>query len=395
MCEGESAPISTHAMRPADSVQRFDIEGGLLLLDPVRSRLFAYNDTARHAWDLIEAGRGEKDLVAEFAQAWDIPATLAQRDIETILAQWRGEGLVAAAETPAQPLAATAGATPNQDRGLPPQLTAEWTCTIGQMTIAFAIASDRPMPIRTVLAHLETPGACPQARIEITTAPSGELVLMAGGVERSRTSDVALLIGGVWQSILELIHPGVEWLAIIHGGAIERDGEGIVLCGPSGSGKSTLTAGLVSAGHGYLADDLAAISAPDGMIVPWPAPMSLKPGSFEVIAPHRPDLAQAPRYRTKGVEARLLAPPPAAFDMAPVPMRYLIFPRFTSGASPELEALTSFQALERLLADRIWMGHPITAERVSALVALLDRTPAFQAVYGTLEDGMRLVEDVA
>ncbi len=382
-------------MRSADLVQRFDIEGGLLLLDPVRSRLFAYNDTARHVWDLIEAGRGEKELVAEFAQAWDIPANLAQRDIETILTQWRGEGLLAAGEKPAQSLSPTAEAAPDQDRGLPQQWTAEWTCTIGRTTIAFAIASDRLTPVRTLLAHLETPGAHPQARIEITTAPSGELVLVAGGVERSRTDDVPLLIGGVWQTILELIHPGVEWLAIIHGGAVERDGEGIVLCGPSGSGKSTLTAGLVSAGHGYLADDLAAISAPDGMIVPWPAPMSLKPGSFDVIAPHRPDLAQAPRYRTKGVEARLLAPPPAAWNAAPVPMRYLIFPRFTAGVSPQLQSISSFQALERLLGDRIWIGHPIAADHVRALLALLDRTPAYTAVYGTLEDGMRLVEQVA
>lgn len=383
-------------MRPADSVQRFDIEGGLLLLDRLGSRLFAYNDTARHVWDLIEAGRGEKDLVAEFAQAWDIPTALAQRDIETILTQWRGEGLLAAGDAPAQPLAPIVEVVPDPHCGLPPQWAAEWICTIGRTTIAFAIASDRLTPVRTMFAHLETPDAYPQARIEVRTAPSGEMVLIVGGVERSRTSEAALLIGGVWQAILELIHPGVEWLAIIHGAAIERDGKGIVICGPSGSGKSTLTAGLVSSGRGgYLADDLAAISAPDGKIVPWPAPISLKPGSFDVIAPHRPDLEQAPRYQTKGVEARLLTPPPAAFDAKPVPMRYLIFPRFTAGASAELQALTSFQALERLLADRIWMGHPITAERVTALVGLLDRTPAYRAVYGTLEDAMRLVEGVA
>ena len=368
MSEAESAQTSTQVMRPADSVQRFDIEGGLLVLDTVRSRLFAYNDTARHVWDLIEAGRGEQELVAEFAQAWDIPAALAQRDIETILAQWRGEGLLAGADAPALPLASAVETGPDCDCVVPPQWMAEWICTIGRTVIAFAVASDRLTPVRTMFAHLETPGAHPQARIEVRTAPSGELVLLVGGVERSRTSEAALLIGGVWQSILELIHPGVEWLAIIHGAAIEQNGKGFVLCGPSGSGKSTLTAGLVSAGRGYLADDLAAISAPDAMIVPWPAPISLKPGSFDVIAPHRPDLAQAPRYRTKGVEARLLAHATAgtAFDMAPVPMRYLIFPRFTPGASPQLQAFTSFQALERLLADRIWMGHPITAERVSA-----------------------------
>jgi hypothetical protein len=59
-------------MRPSLSVRRFPIDGALLLLDRGSNSLFAYNDTARHAWDLIEAGGDEGSLVAEFAQTWRI-----------------------------------------------------------------------------------------------------------------------------------------------------------------------------------------------------------------------------------------------------------------------------------------------------------------------------------
>jgi predicted ATPase len=38
----------------------------------------------------------------------------------------------------------------------------------------------------------------------------------------------------------------------------------------SGSGKSTLAAGLVGQGYDFLANDLIALSEPNGTIVPWP-----------------------------------------------------------------------------------------------------------------------------
>lgn len=397
-----AAPESKHAqklrfcIRPSASIRRFPIEGGLLLLDEVDSRLFAYNDTARHLWDLIEAGRAGEALVSEFAEAWGISVSLASRDIESVLAQWRMQGVLAGTEIRAawvSPVCHSSAIRDNIATSARP--VSEWTCTIKRTTIAFAVENDALGAIRAMLAHLETPGARPQTRIEIRNSSSGELMLLSDGMERIRTRDYGVLVGGLWQAILERIHPNVEWLALIHGAAVARNGEGLALCGPSGSGKSTLTAGLTSAGFDYLADDLVAVSAPDGTIVPWPMPLSMKPGSFAVVTPHRPDVAQAPSYRTKGAEARLLVPPPTAWDAAAVRLRCFVFPHFTEGAAAELQRLSPFQVIERLLTDRIWIGHPIAADRVAALLTWLSETPAYAATYGTLDDGMRLIEQVA
>ena len=107
-----------------------------------------------------------------------------------------------------------------------------------------------------------------------------------------------------------------------------------------------------------------------------------------------PELARAFRYPTKGVEARLLVPSAEVWDAEPIRLRTLVFPRFTAGAAPELRRLSSFEALERLLSDRVWLGHPITEERVRSFLALLDETPAYAVSHGTLSDAVQLVERV-
>jgi hypothetical protein len=78
-----------------------------------------------------------------------------------------------------------------------------------------------------------------------------------------------------------------------------------------------------------------------------------------------------------------------------VKLRCLVFPRFADGAPPQLRRISSFQALECLLTDRICIGNPITADRVAAFLAWLDDTPAYMSVYGNLGDGMRHIEDLA
>lgn len=391
---GQLAPSLPGRIEPSPWAYRFAVEGGLLLLDQRSSRLFAYNETARHVWELIQAGRANEELVREFAEAWEIPVSLAQSDVDAIVALWRMQGLLGGNRTPTAPVgpARHASVVESSIFKLAGRAT-EWTCTFRDKTIAFAVEDERLATVRIMLAHLETPGVRAQTRIEIATAASGEMVLAVDGMERVRTRDDGLLVGGLWQTILERIHPNVEWLALIHGAAVARNGNGLALCGPSGSGKSTLTAGLVEAGFDFLADDLVAVSAPDGAIVPWPMPISLKPGSFAAVAQHRADLAEAPRYRTKGVEARLVAPSPTVWNTPATRLRHIVFPSFTAGAAAELRPISTFQAVERLLADRIWIGHPITADRVAGLLALLNETSAYTAIYGTLGDGTRLIQE--
>jgi len=377
------------AGHPAAAIRRFAVDGGLLLLDKNTNTLFAYNEVAGRIWDAMQARRPEAEIAAEIAAEWSIPAARAQDDVRGIMTLWQTQGLLEGGERTAHPAPAPAAA-PIQPSTQP----AEWICTIRGAPISFSIAEELVHTSRAMFGHLETPAAEPKTRMTVTRAVSGEIALIVDGHERLRTGDPALAIGALFVAVLECIRPGVQWFALLHGAALARNGHAFALAGMPGAGKSTLAAGLIAAGFDYLADDLVALSSPDAAVVPWPLPLSLKSGSLGILTPRLPQLATAPHYRTKNMDARLLIPDARAWDAEPVALRTLFFPRFIAGTAPEVRRLSPFDALQRLLADRVWLGDPITEERVASFLAWLNDIPAYALTYGTLDDAVGLVESI-
>ena len=77
-------------------------------------------------------------------------------------------------------------------------------------------------------------------------------------------------------------------LVVLHAGGVALDGAGAIISGPSGAGKTTLTAALVRAGFGYLTDEALAIDPVTGLLQPYPKALSIKRGSWELLADLRP-----------------------------------------------------------------------------------------------------------
>ena len=262
----------------------------------------------------------------------------------------------------------------------------------------FSLASEiphSPAMIRRFFHHLETPKAEPGLRLEVRQAADGSSALLANGSEQFRTREEAQLIGGISLAVLDYLHPGTEWLAMMHGGAVTRNGLGLVFPATSGSGKTTLIAYLMAQeGFTYLADDLIVLSRPSGHIVPWPMPLSIKDGSWTLFSQLYPDLQNAPSYKAPRGAARLLVAPSSSWETAPAPVHAIIFPQYAAGAVVKLTRITPFEAVERLLGDRIWLGYPMTEHRILAFLAWIDVTPAYTLVHGNLADAARCLEDI-
>jgi hypothetical protein len=85
--------------------------------------------------------------------------------------------------------------------------------------------------------------------------------------------DVALdLFDAQLRSHIALHAPGHIF---VHAGVVAVGGQAIVIPGRSFSGKTTLVAALVDAGAEYYSDEFAVID-PDGLVHPYPRPLSLR-----------------------------------------------------------------------------------------------------------------------
>jgi hypothetical protein len=391
-----------HRERPSASVRKLPSGTGLILFDTSSNCLWAYNDSARRAWEFIERGTSADEIVADFVVRYSLSDDVARSDVSSILRQWRSQGLIqgnggiqenGGREAASQPLATIAtnwAGTPD------PRWAALLTFTIRGKVFALAIEPDEIATfIHVALQHLETPNAQADVRLQVREADDRERVLIVNGIERLRMREGAQVMGALDQVILEHLHPKIDWLAMMHGGGIARGNAGFAIPGACGSGKTTLIAYLLAnKGYTYISDDLIALAAPDGRIVPWPLPLGPKEGSWDLLSEWYPDLPSAPKYRTQLGDARQIQPPPNAWDTEPPLLRGFIFPRYIAGATAKLIRLTPFEALQRLMGDRIWLGYPMTERRVSAFLAWLDNTPAYFIVHGNVADAARLIEDI-
>lgn len=132
----------------------------------------------------------------------------------------------------------------------------------------------------------------------------------------------------------------------LHASALAIDGMGVILPGASGSGKSTLTAGLVSCGWHYLCDEFAIIDPATMHVQPYPRALCIKKPSFGAIA--SVGLATHGRHHLKGTKGYVgfISPQqvrPDAVGRA-CPVNYVIFPKYVSGAAPQLKRLHRAEA---------------------------------------------------
>jgi hypothetical protein len=71
----------------------------------------------------------------------------------------------------------------------------------------------------------------------------------------------------------------------IHAGAVEHEGRAIVFPGYSFAGKTTLTEAFVRAGATYYSDEFAVLDS-DGLVHPYPKPLSIRVGDESLQADH-------------------------------------------------------------------------------------------------------------
>jgi hypothetical protein len=114
------------------------------------------------------------------------------------------------------------------------------------------------------------------------------------------------------------------------------------------AGKSTLAAGLVLAGYSYLSDELAAVDLATGWIDPYPRPLKVARGAWDVVPRLRPEpLDPADPVPPDMWHVDVSALRPGAIGRR-APLGYVVLPRYHPGEPTRLEPISTAEAVEEL-----------------------------------------------
>jgi hypothetical protein len=191
-------------------------------------------------------------------------------------------------------------------------------------------------------------------------------------------------IAGFW-------NPEVEWLAMLHAGAVAKGSRCVLLPATTGAGKSTLVAALVHRNFELLTEDLALITNRDLNVAILPHAIKVREGSWGTLHSLCPDLDSLPTYVENGQNCRFMSSGRVS-ALTQMPARCLVFPRFVPGAPTEVNDLSTFDALARLADSGLWVDED--HGKIAIFLKWFQSTPKYSLVYSDIEAAVRVIEDL-
>jgi hypothetical protein len=176
----------------------------------------------------------------------------------------------------------------------------------------------------------------------------------------------------------------------IHAAAVASHGGSLLLLGASGAGKSTLSASLGAAGWDVLSDDIA-ILRHDTVAEAMPATTGVCVWNDSRARLKLPASLCQPM---PGYEGKVRFVPQREEDIAPVPLRALIFLARSSDVDhPRFEQLSGSEGLARAMQQRIRFNPADasgceTTETFARIGAIVRETPSYRMVYPASYDAL-------
>ncbi len=185
-----------------------------------------------------------------------------------------------------------------------------------------------------------------------------------------------------------------EWMSIIHGAALELNLTTILLCSSTGSGKSTLAALMQNQGYTLLSDDFVPVDFKSLKIYPFPASVSVKSGSFNLLKKYYPVLSEQPEVHFRLTNKSLRFMPPLHinhFDYHPRSLKHIVFVNYVENKEVELRELQIPEALI-LFNEEAWISHE--PEKAKRFMDWFSGMKFFKLDYGNSSEVVKMLNSV-
>jgi len=370
-------------------VQPIDDEA--VVYDPEADKLHHLEPTATAVWTRLARGRPLSSVAGAVAAAYGADPDAVHADILTLTGTFYDRGLLDGSATTRSASGAYTepplGLGFDNAQPLPP--ASLLTRPFRGLEHSFAVTTNDPSVrayLDEVLTDLAYPPRADATRYEFLVVDqdhyvvrqNGQVVLATGRLDRAVT---ALL----WHINAEAIRRTTLIQPVVHAAAAVKDGATILLPAPPNGGKTTTVAGLVASGFTYLTDEAVAIDPTTLLPSPYPKPMSIGRGSWEVLSALHPSrsLITEPWL----VPATSIRPDAIA---GPAPIRVVIEPAYDPAAATRLESVSPAAMLVRL-ADSTF-NFPDEPERnLKVLAEVVMRADCYRLAISDLDEAVKLV----
>ncbi len=196
--------------------------------------------------------------------------------------------------------------------------------------------------------------------------------------------DIHYFEGKFSMKIIECLYEKLEekWMGVFHASAINHKDSSMLILGDSGNGKSTSLALLQAHGFHCIADDFVPIDHLKN-VHSFPAGISIKRNSLDVLLPYYPELENSAEYHFKRLNkvVRYLPPKDPNYKKS-FPCKALIFIKYQKDVDFELEKISNLQAFESLIPDS-WISS--ISENVTVFLDWFSSLPCYQLTYSNNE----------
>ncbi|MEJ1298500.1 MAG: hypothetical protein RNU03_09475 [Candidatus Sedimenticola sp. (ex Thyasira tokunagai)] len=378
---------------------------GLLFREPSQ-QLFGLNTLATFFWCCLEENPSTDEVVKRVTETFSLPADKARVLLNRSIDDWRSIGVLDGGDPP--PPATTPESTfLTMVDAVPPFVERNWSqvrhyCLLDH-SVSISMESDGfDVPITAVIGHLEmdtstdTISQAGHSTGEIhITVDGDDIIIYRNRAPVAHFSDASALAPTVKSILLQEAIDNHDYLFYFHSGVLSNGQELVMLPGEAGAGKSTLTAGLANAGMTYYTDEVALLSTESHSLRPFPIALCSKSTAWPVASALFPGFDQLPSFiRLDGKCVRYTPPEVDPFDPAydrPLPVRHLVFPKYSPDTPTQLTPVDRVSALQRLMVECLSIKRPLIREDIEWLVEWIKEVECYELPNNSLDEAVKSV----
>ncbi|GIU00031.1 hypothetical protein TSL6_05370 [Sulfurovum sp. TSL6] len=180
-----------------------------------------------------------------------------------------------------------------------------------------------------------------------------------------------------------------RYLIALHAGAVEKNGNVIIMPAVSESGKTTLTATLLYHGFHLFSDEVTTLDY-NGFVLPLPFCMNIKEGSWKILSEMYPYLIDGDKYsRFDGQNIRFI--PPVNMYLGRQKASHIIFPKYIPNSETTLTEIGAKDALEKIKDAGYQVQENMDREKFELILKYLVSLPKYTLVYSNLDEAIDMI----